>query len=65
MNLTIAGMHQTAPRDLGEIMRELNIGSGHKGAASGTVRAKSKAEMLRAKERALQAILEKWRKQGA
>jgi hypothetical protein len=65
MNLTINGMRQAVLHDLGEIMRELNIGSGHRGAASGTVRAKSKAEMLRARERTLQVILEKWRKQGA
>ncbi|HUU29405.1 MAG TPA: hypothetical protein VM123_16505 [archaeon] len=64
MSLTIAGTHQLVPRDLGEIMRELNIGSGHTGAASGRVNSSSKAEMLKARERTLEAILAEWNKQG-
>jgi len=64
MSLTIAGAHDPARRDLGEIMRGLNIGSGHAGAASGVLRSRSKPEMLKAKERTLKAILEQWKKQG-
>ena len=64
MSLTIAGAHDPARRDLGEIMRTLNIGSGHAGAASGILRSRSKPEMLKAKERTLNAILELWKKQG-
>lgn len=64
MSLTIAGTYHPARRDLGEIMRQLNIGSGHAGAASGTVRSRSKQEMLKAKERTLKAILDHWKKQG-
>lgn len=64
MSLTIAGTHHPARRDLGDIMRQLNIGSGHAGAASGTVRSRSRQEMLKAKERTLKAILEQWKKQG-
>jgi len=62
-SLTIAGTKHPLAWDLGEIMRELNIGSGHKGAASGTVRSSSKPEMLRAKKRTLQQILQKWKAQ--
>ncbi len=64
MSLTIAGTHHPARRDLGEIMRQLNIGSGHAGAASGLLRSRSKQEMLKAKERTLKAILDHWKKQG-
>jgi hypothetical protein len=64
MSLNIAGAHDPARRDLGEIMRALNIGSGHAGAASGILRSRSKPEMLKAKERTLNAILEQWKKQG-
>ncbi len=64
MSLTITGTHHPARRDLGEIMRQLNIGSGHAGAASGLLRSRSKQEMLKAKERTLKAILDHWKKQG-
>ncbi len=64
MSLTIAGTHHPARRDLGEIMRQLNIGSGHAGAASGLLRSRSKQEMLKEKERTLKAILDHWKKQG-
>jgi oligoribonuclease NrnB/cAMP/cGMP phosphodiesterase (DHH superfamily) len=60
MSLNIEGTKKTPEKDLGEIMRALNIGSGHAGAASGTVRSKNKQEMLKAKEKVLQMIIEKW-----
>ena len=64
MSLTIAGGQEAVRRDLGEIMRALNIGSGHAGAASGTLRSGSREEMLRGKERTLQAVLAQWELQG-
>ena len=51
-------------KDLGEIMRELNMGDGHRGAAAGTLYAASKAEMLQKKQRALQGIYKLWISQG-
>jgi len=63
MSLTIAGARAAGEKDLGEIMRTLNIGSGHAGAASGTLRNKSKAEMLKAKDRTLLKIIEQWNRQ--
>ena len=63
MSLTIEGTHRAAGCDLGEIMRRLNIGSGHTGAARGLSRSRSKPEMLKAKQSTLDAILEQWKKQ--
>ncbi len=63
MSLTIQGTRRAGNKDLGEIMRSLNIGSGHAGAASGTVRSKSKREMLKARQRTLELILELWSRQ--
>jgi hypothetical protein len=47
-------------KDLGEIMRELNMGDGHRGAAGGTLYADSKTEMLKKKQEVLQAIYKRW-----
>lgn len=44
-------------KDIGLIMRELNIGSGHAGAGAGTVNCDSKAEMLKEKDSLLKEIL--------
>jgi hypothetical protein len=51
-------------KDLGEIMRQLNIGDGHRGAAGGTVYAGSKAEMLAKKQALVQEIYRLWIGQG-
>ncbi len=48
-------------KDIGEIMRSLNIGDGHVGAAAGVVHCGSKDEMLRTKKRLLDEIWEAWR----
>jgi hypothetical protein len=47
--------------DLGDFMRTLNIGDGHKGAAAGTVNCRSKDEMIRRKEELLEKIFTLWR----
>lgn len=47
-------------KDVGEIMRILNIGDGHSGAGAGTVDCKSKDEMLRKKEEILSRIYKIW-----
>ncbi len=47
-------------KDMGEIMRLLNIGDGHAGAAAGTVHCGSKDEMMRAKKKLLADIWRIW-----
>ena len=51
-------------KDVGEIMRSLNIGAGHKGAAGGTVYCASKAEMLKKKEEIINEIFRLWEGQS-
>ena len=51
-------------KDAGEIMRELNIGDGHKGAAAGTVFCKSKEIKLKQKEFILSKIIDIWQEQN-
>lgn len=48
-------------KDMGEIMRELDIGDGHTGAAAGTIQCHSKDMMLREKKRALDEIWAMWK----
>lgn len=50
-------------KDVGEIMRLLNIGDGHKGAGAGVIRNSSKEEMIRRMDGALKEIVEIWRNQ--
>jgi hypothetical protein len=48
-------------KDMGEIMRELDIGDGHTGAAAGTIHCSSKDRMLREKKRVLGEIWAMWK----
>lgn len=48
-------------KDLGEIMRNLNIGDGHRGAAGGAVNCRSKDEMIRRKQGLLEKVLFLWK----
>ncbi len=50
-------------KDVGEIMRSLNMGDGHRGAGAGRIQCRSKAEMMKQKERILQEILGMWQEQ--
>ena len=47
-------------KDVGEIMRILNIGDGHSGAGAGTIDCSSKDEMLRKKQEILSRIYRIW-----
>ena len=62
-SLSINLNHIEHNKDVGEIMRELNIGDGHKGAAAATVYSKSKSEMLKQKSVILKRIFEIWQEQ--
>ncbi len=48
-------------KDVGEILRRLNIGDGHRGAAAGLVHCSSKEEMLRRKKEVLVKIWNLWK----
>jgi oligoribonuclease NrnB/cAMP/cGMP phosphodiesterase (DHH superfamily) len=61
LSLRLTGVEHR--KDVGEIMRSLNIGDGHAGAAAGTLACRSKAEMLKKKDEILQKILEIWKGQ--
>ena len=63
MSLSINGNRGNHSKNIGEIMRTLNIGDGHPGAAAGTVRCKSKQEMLKKKKEILNRIFELWSSQ--
>ncbi len=55
----------SSEKDVGEIMRTLNVGDGHRGAGAGRIPCRSKAEMMKQKEQILQKILGMWRNQRA
>jgi oligoribonuclease NrnB/cAMP/cGMP phosphodiesterase (DHH superfamily) len=63
MALSINGNRQHHGRNIGEIMRTLNIGDGHPGAAAGTVRCRSKQEMLKTKKELVEQIFRLWSSQ--
>ncbi len=63
MSLSIHGNRQDQNKNIGEIMRTLNIGDGHPGAAAGTVHCKSKQEMLKKKKELLEQIFRLWSSQ--
>ncbi len=63
MSLSINGNRQDKKKNIGEIMRTLNIGDGHPGAAAGQVQCKSKQEMLKKKKEVLNQIYKLWSNQ--
>ncbi len=63
MSLSIKGNRPEKRKNIGEIMRTLNIGDGHPGAASGTVRCGSKQEMLKKKRETIDQIFRLWSSQ--
>jgi oligoribonuclease NrnB/cAMP/cGMP phosphodiesterase (DHH superfamily) len=63
MSLSIKGNRKDQTKNIGEIMRTLNIGDGHPGAAAGTVRCKSKQEMVKKKKEFLEQIFKLWSSQ--
>jgi len=63
MSLSINGNRPDQSKNIGEIMRTLNIGDGHPGAAAGTLHCRSKQEMLRKKKELLEQIFRIWSSQ--
>ncbi len=60
MSLSILGNRQGHTKNIGEMMRTLNIGDGHPGAAAGTFRCRSKQEMLKKKKELLEQVFRIW-----
>ena len=63
MSLSINGNRPEQNKNIGEIMRTLNLGDGHPGAAAGTFHCKSKQEMLKKKKEFLEQIFRIWSSQ--
>ncbi len=63
MSLGFADPSRRARKNLGEIMRTLNIGDGHPGAAAGRINCASKAERVKKLEQTLHRIVEIWKRQ--
>lgn len=63
LSLSINLNHENHGKDAGEIMRELNIGDGHAGAAAGKLTCNSKDEMLKQKAATLNRIFQIWQEQ--
>ncbi|NOZ60253.1 MAG: hypothetical protein GXO74_01090 [Calditrichaeota bacterium] len=63
LSLSINLNNSELSHDSGEIMRELNLGDGHAGAAGGTIRSKNKAEMLKNKTKIINEIFKLWQNQ--
>ncbi len=63
MSLSINANRGAHTKNIGEIMRSLNIGDGHPGAAAGTVRCRSKEDMLKRKKEMLNQIFKLWSSQ--
>ncbi len=61
LSLNLNGKEHT--KDAGEIMRELNIGDGHKGAAAGKIQCYSKQDMLKQKAEISEEIFQIWQGQ--
>lgn len=65
MSLSIHGNRSEGGKNIGEIMRTLNIGDGHPGAAAGQIRCRSKQEMLKRKREVLAKIFKLWQAQSS
>lgn len=64
LSLSINLNNREHNKDASEIMRELNLGDGHKGAAGGTVLCKSKEDNLKQKSYTINRILQLWLEQN-
>lgn len=63
-SLSLNMNHDDHRKEAGEIMRELNLGDGHKGAAAGKLSCSSKNAMLKQKDYILNQIFEMWEEQS-
>ncbi|MBN2010657.1 hypothetical protein JW960_15025 [candidate division KSB1 bacterium] len=64
MSLSLNLNHAGHGKSIGEIMRQLNIGDGHAGAAAGTLFCNSKQDMLKQKQMLIENIFRIWSTQS-
>lgn len=64
LSLALSMQHETHAKDMGEIVRTLNIGDGHSGASAGVRRCDSVFESRRAQEEILREVWRLWREQA-
>lgn len=64
MSLSFLMNRREHGKDIGEIMRSLNIGDGHPGAGAGRVHCRSKDEMMKVKEETINRIIGMWNGMG-
>ena len=64
LSLALPMQHQQHAKNMGEIVRILNLGDGHIGAAAGLRRCESSFEWHRAQEEILKEIWRLWKEQG-
>jgi len=64
LSLALSMQQAAHKKDMGEIVRQLNIGDGHIGASAGVWRSTSTREYQKAKEELPKRILEIWQAQG-
>jgi hypothetical protein len=63
MSLSLNLNHFEHEKNVGEIMRQLNLGDGHPGAGAGVLHASNKQEMLKKKQETLDKIFTLWSSQ--
>ena len=64
MSLSFLMNRREHHKDVGEIMRELNIGDGHPGAGAGRMECRTKDEMIKKKEETIGRIIRMWKGMG-
>jgi hypothetical protein len=64
LSLALSMQQQDHPKDMGEIMRTLNMGDGHAGAAAGVRRCESAVESRNATEEILSEVWRLWEEQA-
>ena len=64
MSLSFLMNRREHGKDIGEIMRNLNIGDGHAGAGAGRIPSRSKDEMVRVKKETMDEIIRMWKEMG-
>lgn len=64
LSLGLVMQRREHKKDVGEIVRSLNLGDGHPGAAAGIIHSSSRREMLKNRGRVLSELFRMWKSQG-